>query len=159
MKSLLLIFSLIVSLLIGGSLYHPSKSNLKVGAISFISMNGSNESFEIITNSTIFPHTEIHFTDSEWNGTQFGADESNIVWNSGEDTIKVAEIITFSELDINPTVSVGSLQNTLRISKKKDAIFAYQGTTRLPSHFIAVISNHNEAYGTLINTGLESPLQ
>ena len=155
MKSLAIIFSLIISLLIGGSLYTPFRSNLKVGDISFVSMDAKKEAFKIITNTRILPNTEVHFTDSEWNGNRFGADESNIIWNSGKDTIEIGRVIVFSKLDITPTVSVGSIQNRLRISKKKDAIFAYQGSARLPQQFIAVISNHKEAYGTLINTGLD----
>ncbi|WP_299767748.1 hypothetical protein [uncultured Dokdonia sp.] len=42
----------------------------------------------------------------------------------------------------------------MKIASKKEAIFAYQGTARMPTHFIAGIAFNPSDYGTLENTGL-----
>ncbi len=154
MKSLIIVLGILLSLFTAGGLFQKPTSCLKPADFSFVSMDTKNEGFEILTSVIILPNTEIRFCDSEWNGNHFGADESDLVWNTGEETILPGSLIQFTQLHNTPKVSYGSISNTIRISKEKDAIFAYQGNPRLPKVFIAAIANHESAYGTLINTGL-----
>jgi hypothetical protein len=42
----------------------------------------------------------------------------------------------------------------MRISKKKDAIFAYIGNDRMPMKILAACANDKLGFGTLINTNL-----
>lgn len=154
MKGIALIFGLLFSVFVGGTLLKSSSSRLNKEAISFLSMDGINEGFQIIANETIPKYSIIHFTDSEWNGNRFGADEGDLLWNTGDQEIVAGDIISFSSLDNSPITTIGSIEGNMRISKTKDAIFAYQGGKRLPQTFIAVIANQKEAVGTLVNTGL-----
>lgn len=154
MKSIVSIL-MFLSILVVGIVQEKKAAHIKTGTLSFIDFDAENEGFEILTHIDILPNTTLHFTDSEWNGNRFGTDESNLIWNSGKKTITAGSYIEFTTLGSNPKVSFGSLQGTMRLSKKGEAIFAYQGAERLPQTFIAAIANHKEAFGTLINTGLD----
>jgi hypothetical protein len=46
------------------------------------------------------------------------------------------------------------MYGTMRISKKKDAIFAYIGNERMPVKILAACANDKLGFGTLINTNL-----
>ncbi|WP_422081185.1 hypothetical protein [Ulvibacterium sp.] len=135
--------------------YPNNEVKLQPGDISFTSINAYNDGFEVISLVNIPSNTTIHFTDSEWNGNRFGADESDMVWNTGGQVIKAGSTVSFTNLGSNPRVSIGTLKNKLRISKKKEAIFAYLGSTRMPTVFLAAVGNDEFAYGTLINTSLQ----
>lgn len=136
--------------------FYPSNEvEFRPGDISFTSIDANNDGFEVISLVNIPANTTIHFTDSEWNGNRFGADESDMAWNTGEQIIKAGSIISFTNLGSNPKVSIGTLKNKLRISKKREAIFAYLGSTRIPTVFLAAVANDELAYGTLINTSLK----
>ncbi|WP_299681180.1 hypothetical protein [uncultured Dokdonia sp.] len=117
-------------------------------------MNAQKDAFTIRTTSIILPNTYIYFTDTEWNGTYFGIDEHTMIWNSGEDSIPAGSIIYFKSFTSHTITSIGSTQGILKIASKKEAIFAYQGTLRMPTHFIAGIAFNPSDYGTLENTGL-----
>ncbi len=155
MKGNRLIYGMILTLIILIFLSENS-TKLNSGDIAFIGFNASNDSFEIITFINIPPKTTIHFTDSEWNGNRFGADENDLVWETGEEIISKGSIIKFTSLGSNPIVSSGTLKNTLRISKKEEAIFAYVGSTKMPTKFLAAMANDKLGYGTLLNTGLDN---
>jgi hypothetical protein len=150
-----IIFTIMILMVFFASISGIKKhAKLSPGAISFISLDSHNEGFAIVTNQQLPPKTTIHFTDSEWNGNRFGEDESDIVWVTGIDTIIPGTKIEFRNLDSVPLASIGTVQNTLRLSKKEEAIFAYIGTTRMPVKFLAAAANDESGYGTLINTGL-----
>lgn len=127
---------------------------LKTGDISFLSMDADNDGFSIITYVNIQPRTTIRFTDSEWNGNRFGVDENDISWNTGKDTIQAGSVIEFNNTNSISSVTNGTIQGKLKISKKHEAIFAYIGSSRMPVKFLAAIANDVKAYGTLTNTGL-----
>jgi hypothetical protein len=132
-----------------------NENSLKVGDISFVSMNSSdNDGFSISTSVNLLPRTKIHFTDSEWNGNHFGFDESDILWETGNDTINANSIIKFTNINSLPLVSIGNIYGSMRISKKKDAIFAYIGNDRMPMKILAACANDKLGFGTLINTNL-----
>ncbi|CAM4288873.1 hypothetical protein [Zobellia nedashkovskayae] len=134
------------------------KSNahsLKVGDISFTSMKSTtSDGFSITTAVKLPPRTKIRFTDSEWNGNHFGFDESDILWETGNDTINANSEIKFTNLNSTPSVSIGSVYGSMRISKKEDAIFAYTGNERTPMKILAACANDEFGFGTLINTSL-----
>ena len=156
MKELKVLF--VLALLILSLLALKIKSNersLKVGSISFKSMKSENsDGFSIITSVNILPRTKIHFTDSEWNGNHFGFDESNILWETGNDTISAKSIIKFINLNAIPSVSIGNVYGSMEISKKKDAVFAYTGDERMPIKILAACANNELGFGTLLNTNL-----
>ena len=128
---------------------------LKTEDISFVSLKTSNtDGFEIKTFVNLPPKIIIHFTDSEWNGNRFGPDESNIIWETGNDTIKAKSVITFTNLNTIPSVSIGNIYGSMRISKEKDAVFAYIGSERLPVKILAACANDQAGFGTLVNTHL-----
>lgn len=128
---------------------------LQTGCISFISINSTkDDTFEIITNVNIQPKTKIRFTDSEWNGNHFGFDENDITWLTGDRIIKAESVVSFTNLNSNASVSVGTVSGSMRLSEKEDAIFAYLGDKRMPTIFLAAVANNELGYGTLINTGL-----
>ena len=114
----------------------------------------NSDGFSIITSVNILPRTKIHFTDSEWNGNHFGFDESNILWETGNDTISAKSIIKFINLNAIPSVSIGNVYGSMEISKKKDAVFAYTGDERMPIKILAACANNELGFGTLLNTNL-----
>lgn len=154
MKNTSLVIPIMSCLIITVFLCMPSHHILKSGSISFKSMNAQKDAFTIKTASIIPPNTRIFFTDTEWNGTHFGIDEHTLLWNSGKDSIPLGSVINFKSLTSHTIVSVGSTQGILKIASKEEAIFAYQGTARMPTHFIAGIAFNPSDYGTLENTGL-----
>ncbi len=132
-----------------------SKPDLKAGDLEFISLKAKNEDgFTIITHTNLPPNTQIHFSDSEWNGNRFGADESELLWTSGNNLIQAESRIHFNRLNSSPSVSIGTLSGSMKISQKGDAVFAFIGYQKMPSVFLAAASNNNLAFGTLINTKL-----
>lgn len=135
--------------------YNGTGNSLKTGDISFSSMKGADtDGFTIKTLVNLPPKTEIRFTDSEWNGNHFGFDEHDILWKTGNNVILANSIIIFSDLNATPSVSMGTIYGSMKISKKKDAIFAYIGSKRMPLRILAACSNDELGFGTLLNTRL-----
>jgi hypothetical protein len=127
---------------------------LKTGTITFEKIDAANEAFTIKIHTLIPPNSRVLFTDTEWNGTHFGIDEHTMIWYSGKDTILSGNSVHFKKLKSSSMASIGYTKGQLKIAFQKDAIFAYQGTERMPTHFIAGIAYHIADYGTLQNTGL-----
>ncbi|MFD2914865.1 hypothetical protein [Psychroserpens luteus] len=156
MKEHKVVFVLV--LLITSLLVVEIKSNdnyLKIGDISFTSMKSANsDGFSIITSVNLLPGTKIRFTDSEWNGNHFGFDESDILWEIENDTIKANSVIKFTNLNSIPLVSSGKVYGSMRISKNNEAIFAYTGNERMPIKILSACANDEMGFGTLINTKL-----
>ncbi len=126
--------------------------------MAFTALNADgNDDFAMVTFVDIPANTTIYFTDSEWDGSQFGTDENDFSWNSGTATINAGTVISFNAIsDISVTVSHGSITGEPGgVSGSSEAIFAFHGTApRVPTTFIAAIANSNSAYGSLDNTGL-----
>ncbi|WP_027065370.1 hypothetical protein [Maribacter sp. Hel_I_7] len=135
--------------------FNSTNNLLKTGSISFVSMQSTNnDGFSIRTNVDISPNLKIRFTDSEWNGNHFGFDENDLIWINGNEVIPANTIINFTNLNSKASVSNGRIQGSMGISKQNDAVFAYLGDKRMPTIFLAAITNNEPGYGTLINTGL-----
>lgn len=154
MKKIVLVISLSTCLVLFILFSTTSKTVLKAGVISFENLDAKKESFTIKTHAIIPPQTLILFTDTEWNGNHFGIDENTMTWYSGKDSIPKGKMIHFKYQKKNTIASLGYVNGSLKIAYKKDAIFAYQGTDRMPIHFIAGIAYNLSDYGTLQNTGL-----
>ena len=157
MKDLKLITILITLLVFSLFLNKNQNNTLKTGDIAFTGFDASiNDGFSFIALVDLKPKSTIYFTDSEWNGTHFGADESNLTWKSGEKTITKGTIVTLKNIKKKPNTNHGTIKNTMKLSKNKEALFAYVGDApKLPSVFLAAVANSKSSYGTLINTGLE----
>lgn len=134
--------------------FPSSQQVIQSGAITFKELNTAKGSFTVKAHTTIIPNTPVLFTDTEWNGTHFGIDEHIMTWNTGKDTIYKGELIHFQSYQSKTISSIGNTKGSLHLYSKKEAIFAYQGTDRMPTHFIAGIAHHISDYGTLQNTGL-----
>lgn len=154
MKKTPLVILLVTCLLILLIVTPTSQPIVHTGAISFESLHPSKEEFTIKIHTTIVPNTRIIFTDTEWNGSYFGIDEQTMIWNTGKDTLFKESSIHFQKHKSKVIVSKGSTIGALKLHSKREAIFAYQGTDRMPTHFIAGIAHHISDYGTLQNTGL-----
>lgn len=154
MKKIPLVILLLSSLTILLIMVPTSQQVVQKGAITFESLHPSKEEFTIRIHTTITPNTRILFTDTEWNGSHFGIDEHTMIWNTGNDTIFKESSIHFHNHKSKVIVSRGSTIGILKLHPKREAIFIYQGTTRMPTHFIAGIAHHISDYGTLQNTGL-----
>jgi hypothetical protein len=129
---------------------------LQEGDISFVSYNAiGQDSFAIKINRTIKPNTIINFTDSEWDGTKFSKDETNVIWKTGNTSIVPGTIVSFGKKEGKPYASIGKVNKAIKISKSGDAIFAYIGFKRQPLRFLSAMANHKDSYGTLKNTGLK----
>lgn len=132
-----------------------SRALIEIGDIEFVSLKSSGgDGFTIQTNIDIPVNTHIHFSDSEWNGNHFGADENTLFWNSGTNIIPSGTLISFHNLNSTPKVSKGNLKGQMNISKNNDAVFAFFGSPRLPTQFLAAAANDTSAFGTLLNTKL-----
>jgi hypothetical protein len=146
---------LLLTIAFSASKPYYKRTNIKPGDIIFSSLKSMrNDGFSIKTLVEIPPNFKIHFTDSEWNGNNFGFDESDITWKNGNEPIPVNSEIYFVNLNSNPKVSKGEIYGSMKISRTNDAIFAYIGQKRMPEKIIAACANNEISFGTLLNTGL-----
>lgn len=132
-------------------------AQLSTGDMAFIAFNAdADDDFAMVTFVEIPANTTIYFTDSEWNGSEFGTDENDFSWNSGTDIIPSGSVITFNTISATASVSVGTITGQPGgISSSSEAIFAFLGTApRIPTTFIAAVANSSSAYGDLSGTGL-----
>lgn len=127
---------------------------LQTGSLSFYKIEAINECFVIKTHHTIPPHSQVFFTDTEWNGNRFTLGEHTLIWNSGEHHILAGSMIYFTHINSTPITSIGDAKGLMRIVPHKDAIFVYQGSERMPTHFITGFAYNISDFGTLQNTGL-----
>ena len=127
---------------------------LRTGTIRFEHMNGEKEEFSIKVQTTLPPHTNIFFTDTEWNGSHLGIDEHTMIWNTGPKSINKGTLIFFERIATTTKATIGETKGFLKLSSTEEAIFAYQGTERMPIQFLAGIALDISDYGTLTNTGL-----
>ncbi|MGM0588831.1 MAG: lamin tail domain-containing protein [Bacteroidota bacterium] len=135
------------------------------GAIAFTGFNADgDDDFAFVVVEELPANTDIFFTDEEWDGTQFGTGEDDIVWNTGGTAIEPGTIIIFNDITTNGTMTVttGSIvQGSMNLAGSSEALFAYtssDGNTRNVDTFLAAISNNVTEYdgtnGTLTGTGL-----
>ncbi|MAT89143.1 MAG: hypothetical protein CMC35_00505 [Flavobacteriaceae bacterium] len=138
-------------------------ANLVEGDLAFIAFNADgDDDLALVTFVDIDPNTEIYFTDTEWNGTDFDSGEGDWIWNSGGTTIPAGTVIVFNTIDAGITSNVGSItfDDAGGISATDEAIFAYTATAvRMPDTFITAIANDPAAYGTLTGTNLSEGVE
>lgn len=151
------LFLLIGFLFLG---YVSSNAQLSTGDIAFVGFNADGvDDIAFVNFKSIPANTTIYFCDSEWDGTQFGTDENDFVWNSGSNDIAAGTVIVINNLDAAIAANIGSVTGGTGLSKSGDAVFAYLGTAmRAPTTFLAAISNIGNGFGNLSGTGLQSGL-
>ena len=129
-----------------------------VGDIAFVGMNADgDDDIAFVTFKDIPANTEIIFCDSEWNGMDFGTDEGDFTWLSGDMEILAGTVISINNISATITPSIGTItvNNAGGISTSSDAMFAFLGTPpRTVTTFLAVISNSATGFGDLTNSGL-----
>ena len=132
-------------------------NTLNTGDIAFTAFNADgNDDCAFVTFVEIQPNTLIRFCDSELNGLgQFGTDENDFTWDSGNNIIPIGTVITISNLSATPSANIGTISGTTGFSSGGEAIFAYTGTApRVITTFIAAIGTGSNTFGDLANSGL-----
>jgi hypothetical protein len=155
-KKFEILFAFFILFITAPILLSRNETSLQAGDLVFVSLKTQNkDGFVIHTNVTLAANTIIRFTDSEWNGDYFHYGEGDLVWNSGENITEAGSIIEFTNVNLEPSASLGKLSGFMAISKEEDAVFAYIGNYRMPTKFISAAANEEEGFGTLIKTDLE----
>jgi len=114
---------------------------LKPGSIAFTSCNTDGDSFSFVALENLSPGTEIRFTDEEWNGSEFGTEEDDLVWTSTAE-LKAGTVISIYNCDASTLISnnTGTVRGFLRLSQSGENIFAYGGNSeRQPEVFYAAL--------------------
>ncbi|MEA5565287.1 choice-of-anchor I family protein, partial [Anabaena sp. UHCC 0399] len=131
---------------------------LATGDIAFISFNGDEDGWSIVTFVDIVPSTIIYFSDNSYNGTSFGTGESSFEWNTGANTITAGTVIRFSKIDAaTRAASVGTFSvatgTNIGLSVSSETIYAYLGTSATtPNVFLTAVST--EGVAALTSAGL-----
>jgi len=152
MKKTLLIFQLVLAALM-------VDAQLLTGDIAFTGFCADgDDNLAFVAMNDIPSGTTIYLCDSEWNGSAFGDDENDLIWESGAAMIPEGTVVTIDNLDDNPTCNYGSITfGETGLSQSGDAMFAYLGTgLREPTTFLAAVSNIGIGFGTLSGTGLQA---
>lgn len=149
---------------VGCLLTQPASAALSaVGDIAFTAYAPQEENFAFVALVDIGNGQSIFFDDEEWSGTAFGSSEGNARWtNDSGSTISAGTIITITDAGNNSggTANIGSVTETNSgfnlASDGGDGVFAYLGTDRSPTTFLAGIGNASSASGltSLTGTGL-----
>ena len=133
------------------------------GDIAFTAYDPTTENFAFVALVDINATESIFFDDEEWNGTAFGSatSEGNARWiNDSGATIPAGTIITITDAGNNAggTANIGSVSevNGGFNLATVDGVFAYIGTDRTPTAFLAGIGDADSTSGltSLTGTGL-----
>ena len=130
---------------------------LATGDVLFICFNADNNSFGFVAINDLPAGEIIFFTDEEWNGSEFGGGESDIIWTAPAEGLNAGEVVIFTGTDVAETTVTGGGTITKNgnsgLSTSTETIYAYQGpAARQPVTFLAAISNTSGA--SIANTGL-----
>lgn len=130
------------------------------GDIAFVGFNADgDDDVAFVTFKDIPANTNIHFCDSEWNGSAFGTDENDFIWTSPATVVPAGTIISIYALSATPNPSIGTITGTPGgLSHNGDALFAFLGTStanpREVDTMLAAISNSASGFGVLTGSGL-----
>jgi hypothetical protein len=152
MKKTLLIIQLVLAALI-------VDAQLLTGDIAFTGFCADgDDNLAFVALNDIPAGTTIYLCDSEWNGSAFGDDENDLIWESGVAIIPEGTVVSIDNLGNSPVCNYGSITfGETGLSQSGDAMFAYLGTgLRQPTTFLAAISNIGIGFGTLSGTGLQA---
>ncbi len=128
------------------SLAVSSALALSPGDIAFTGYNSDgNDNLSFVALVPIPSGTEIHFTDDEWTGSAFNADESKFTWTAGS-SIAAGTIVKLDTLNGSATSNLGTVTFTQTtntgIGNSAEIVYAYVGTPTVPSAFLTAISNN-----------------
>ncbi|RYZ27554.1 MAG: T9SS type A sorting domain-containing protein [Chitinophagaceae bacterium] len=130
------------------------------GDIAFVGFNADgDDDIAFVTFKEIPANTNIHFCDSEWNGSAFGTDENDFIWTSPATVVPAGTIISIYALSATPNPTIGTITGTPGgLSHNGDALFAFLGTSttspREVATMLAAISNSEAGFGVLTGSGL-----
>lgn len=121
------------------------------------SSEGATEDFSFVTFVELTANTQIRFSDRPWTGSAFDtsntAADGEVAWTNGSTVISPGSVIIISvTADPNPIASSASIGtttgnfSTTGLSTGGEIIFAYQGTTTVPSFIHAL--NYRGLYDT-----------
>lgn len=152
MKKTLLLIQLVLAAVM-------ADAQLLTGDIAFTGFCADgDDNLAFVAMNNIPSGTTIYLCDSEWNGSAFGDDENDLIWESGAAMIPAGTVVTIDNLGNSPSCNHGSITfGETGLSQSGDAIFAYLGTgLRQPTTFLAAVSNIGIGFGTLSGTGLQA---
>lgn len=123
------------------------------GRIAFVAFNSAGDSFAFVALEELPAGAVLHFSDNAWNGVSFSATEDNLEWSNSLATA-AGTVVTCYNCDA-PAISSNSLgaamSGKLRLAQSGEEIYAYCGSLRQPTAFLAAISTANS---NLKGTGL-----
>jgi uncharacterized protein YjiK len=131
---------------------------LNTGDIAFTGFNADgNDNLAFVALAPITSGAEIHFTDNEWTGSAFNTGESGFTWTASAD-IAAGTIVTIDNLSTTVTSNLGTVVffdgANKGVSNADEIIYAYQGTTAVPTVFLTAIANDTLTTGATLPTGL-----
>lgn len=157
------------SIILCGFLSATSQAALtSVGDIAFTSWTSNSsqpggENFSFVTLADIDAGQSIFFDDSEWDGSALATGEGVIQWtNSTGSSIAAGTVITLSSASSNDSASPSANLGVITEPDSGfnladiDGMFAYLGSVRNPTVFLAGIGNASSSSGltSLTGTGL-----
>lgn len=145
-----------------------SAQALSPGAIAFTGFNSDdNDNIAFVALVNLPAGQIIRFTDDEWNGQPIGSGgaftdtgESEFFWTAPAGGVNAGTIVRIDNLGTGTiAASTGSVAFTNSgnrgLSNDNDMLYAYEGTSRNPSSFLAAIGNHSSsAHYVVAGTGL-----
>jgi uncharacterized protein YjiK len=141
------------------SLAIPSAFALTTGDIAFTGFNADgSDNLSFVALVPIPSGTEIHFTDDEWTGSAFNADESKFTWTAGSN-ITAGAIVKLDTISTTATSNLGTVAFTqitnTGISNSTEIVYAYVGTPTAPTAFLTAIANNLlTSSSAIVPTGL-----
>ncbi|MFA7171983.1 MAG: hypothetical protein WC340_00995 [Kiritimatiellia bacterium] len=124
-----------------------------LGRIVFVAFNSAGDSFAFVALKELPAGVVLLFTDNTWNGADFGSTEDNLVWSNSVATAAGTVVICYNCHDskiISNNLGV-VVSGKLNLAQDGEEIYAYCGSVRQPTAFLASISTANS---NLKGTGL-----
>lgn len=131
---------------------------LNTGDIAFTGFNADgDDNLAFVALAPITAGVEIHFTDNEWTGSAFNTGESGFTWTASGD-IAAGTIVTIDNVSTTVTSNLGTVvffdATNKGISNSDEILYAYQGSTEVPTVFLTAIANDTLTTGATLPTGL-----
>jgi len=131
---------------------------LNPGDIAFTGFNADgSDNLSFVALTPIPSGTAIHFTDNEWTGSAFNTGESGFTWTASAN-ITAGTVVTIDNVSTTVTSNLGTIlyfdPGNKGISNSDEIIYAYQGTTAVPTVFLTALANDQLTTGATLPPGL-----
>ena len=147
-------FAIIVAILLSAA---SNAQQTETGSIAFTAFNADGtDVMSFVVLKEIPAGASIFFTDNNWDGIDFNANEGFLEWANDAPTAP-GTIVTITGTSIADVGIVVPLSGTFNLEAENEAVYAYTGISpTIPEFFLAAASNndYSEAVGILALTGL-----